>query len=198
MMPNQRFNEMLHLSGRRGSGVIVGAGCAIAVICWYFGVNVWHAVMLGCAIMVIALALLVAISGRGAVDFSWRPGKRARRAGSRTEVANLASSLHGGGWSFVGLTAEQQLQHIARRRVALEGLDLNNTEHRSAIESRIGVEGYGVLVRSGGRVPTLDALLDCLDALDAIDSTHYPVPQPHARRGGLAGIPFNLGRARER
>jgi hypothetical protein len=168
-MPGQRPNETPHLPHRRAVREILGPGVLIAVICWYFGVDVWHAVLLGCAIPVIALALLVGSMARDARDLSWRPGNRGHREGSRTDVANLSSSLRGG-WGFVGLTADRQLQQIAQRRLAIEGLDLNNVEHQSAIERRIGAEAYGVLVSSQGRVPTLGALVNCLDALDAIDS----------------------------
>ena len=49
----------LSLPGRRESLQILAAAFAIAVICWYFGVDVLHAILLGCAITVIAFALLV-------------------------------------------------------------------------------------------------------------------------------------------
>lgn len=188
---------MLHLPSRRETGKILGAGCLIALICWYFGVDIWHAILLGCAITVIALALVVGSSAPDARDLSWHPGERERREGSRSDVANLASSLRGG-WGFVGLTAERQLQQIARRRLALEGLDLDNAAHRPAIERRIGARTYRLLVRSKRRVPTLRALVRCLDTLDAIDSTHYPAPQPRARRRDPPRIPFSLGRPRAR
>jgi hypothetical protein len=196
-MRNRQLIGMLHLPSRRETIEILGAGLLIAVLCWYFGVDAWHAILLGCAITVTALALLVGSSAPDALDLSWRPGKHARREGSRSDVANLSSSLRSG-WGFVGLTAERQLQQIARRRLALEGLDLKNADHRSAIEQRIGTRAYRVLVSPAGRLPSLRALLNCLDALDAIDSTHYPAPQPRARRWDLPGIPFSLGRARER
>jgi hypothetical protein len=188
---------MPHLPSRRKTIEILGAGFLIALLCWYFGVDAWHAILLGCAITVTALALLVASSAPDALDLSWRPGKRASREGSRSDIASLSSSLRSG-WGFVGLTAELRLQQIARRRLALEGLDLKNAEHRSAIEQHIGTPAYRVLVRPGGRLPRLRALLSCLDALDAIDPTNYPAPQPRARRWDLPGIPFSLGRARER
>ena len=197
MMRNPGLIEMLHLPSRREMIEIFGAGFLIAVLCWYFGVDAWHAILLGCAITVTALALLVGSSAPDALDLSWRPGKRASREGSRSDVANLSSSLRSG-WGFVGLTAERQLQQIARRRLAVEGLDLRNADHRSAIEQRIGAPAYRVLVSPAGRLPRLRSLISCLDALDAIDSTHYPAPQQRARRWDLPGIPFSPGRARER
>ncbi len=194
MMHSQRLNEVLHLPSRRETRKILGAGFLIAVICWYFGVDVWHAILLGCAITVIALALSVGYAAPNARDLSWRGGRHARREGSRSEIADLSASLRGG-WGYVGLTAQERLRQIARRRLALEGLDLGNAEHRSAIERRIGAGAYRVLVSSQGRVPRLRALLNCLDALDSI---HYPAPQPRARRWDLPGIPLHLGRTHER
>lgn len=196
-MRDRHLNEMLHLPSRRVTIEILAAACVIAVICWYFGVDGWHAILLGCAITVTALAVLVGTAAPDALDLSWRPGKRAQREGSRSDVANLSRSLRSG-WGYVGLTAERQLQQIARRRLALEGLDLGNADHRSAIEQRIGAASYRVLVRPHGRLPRLGGLLKCLDALDAVDSTHYPVSPSRSRRWGLATIPFSLGRARER
>ena len=114
MMGNRRLIEMLHLPSRREMIEIFGAGFLIAVLCWYFGVDAWHAILLGCAITVTALAVLVGSSAPDALELSWRPGKRASREGSRSDVANLSSSLRSG-WGFVGLTAERQLQQIARR-----------------------------------------------------------------------------------
>ena len=188
---------MVQPPSRRATGEIFGAGFLIAVICWYFGVDVWHAILLGSAITVTALALLVGSWAQGIGDLSWRHGDRRHREGSRSDIANLSSSLRSG-WGFVGRTAERQLQQIARRRLALEGLDLKNAEHRQAIERRIGAEACRALMSSQGRVPRLRVLLRCLDALDAIDPTHYPAPQPRARRWDLPGIPLSLRRARDR
>jgi hypothetical protein len=185
---------MVRLPSRRQATQILGAAFLLAVICFYFGVDAWHAILLGCAITVTGFALHVGSMASDARDLSWRPGNRSSRAGSRNEVANLSRSLRAG-WGFVGLTAERRLNEIARRRLALEGLDLRNPEHQPAIELLIGGAAYRVLRSRQGRVPSLRALTYTLDMLDAIDSTHYPVPQPRARRWGpLPAIPFSLGR----
>ena len=196
-MRSQWLNDTLHLPSRRELVEVLGAAVLIAVICWYFGVDVWHSILLGCAITVAALAVLAGASAPDARELSWQPGKRTRKDGSRSDVSNLSSSLHSG-WGFVGLTAERQLQQIARRRLALEGLDLQNADHRPAIERRIGARAYRALVSPRGRVPSLRALINCLNALDAIDPTHYPAPPPRARRWDLPGIPFHPGRPRDR
>lgn len=197
MMLRRRLNELLRPPSRRELGEIVGAALLISAICWYFGVDVWHAILLGCAITVTALALLVGYSAPDSRDLSWWRDRRPRNEGSRSDIANVSSSLHGG-WGLVGLTAERKLRQIARRRLAFEGLDLTNPEHRAAIERRIGARSYRALVNPRGRVPSLRALLSCLDALDAIDPTHYPATRPRARRWDPPWIPFSQGRARER
>jgi hypothetical protein len=105
-MRGRRLNEMLHLPSRRETFGILGAGILTAAICWYFGDDVWHAILLGCAVTVTALALLVGSSAPDALDLDWRSGRRARREGSRSDVANLSASLRSG-WGYVGLTAER-------------------------------------------------------------------------------------------
>jgi hypothetical protein len=196
-VPRPTLTEMLHIPSRRETLQTLGAGLLVAAICWYFGVDVWHAILLGCAITVTALACLVAGSAPDARDLSWHPGKRVGKEGSRNDVASLSSSLHAG-WSLVGLTAQRRLYEVARRRLALEGLDLQNADHQPAIERRIGAPTYQILMRGKSGRLTLRRLMYCLDMLDAIDSNHYPVPQPRSRRWDLRSIPFTLGRARER
>jgi hypothetical protein len=191
------LTDMLRLPTRREALQTLGAGVLVAAICWYFGVDVWHAILLGCAITVTALACLAGGSAPDARDLGWRPGKRVGKAGSRNDVASLSSSLHAG-WSLVGLTAQRRLYEVARRRLALDGLDLQNADDRPAIESRIGAPTYRILMSSKSGRLTLRRLMYCLDMLDAIDSNHYPVPQPRSRRWDRQSIPFTLGRARER
>ncbi len=189
--------EMLRWPTRRETIRTLAAGWSIAAICWYFGVDVWHAILLGCAITVAALAAAAGSSAPDARDLSWRPGKRASNDGSRNDVASLSSSLHVG-WGLVGLTAERHLNQIARRRLALEGLDLRNPDNQPAIEQLIGTSAYRILNRRQGRRLRLGRLLYCLDALDAIDSTHYPAPEPGLRRRNPRPISSSLRRASER
>ena len=175
---------------------ILGAGTAFlaAAACWYFGVNVWHAILLGCAAAVAFFAVTRGGSTEELRDLSWRYRGRSR-SGSRNDVASLAQSLRSG-WEPVGLTAERRLRELARQRLALEGLDLLNDDHREAIERRIGRRAYRILGDRGKR-PRLGALVHCLDVLDALDPNHYPPPQPRSR--SLASlIPSNLRRTRER
>jgi hypothetical protein len=197
MKQQRRLGEFVQPPTRRDLTLTLAAGAAIALICWYFGVDAWHAILLGCAITVTALACLVGSTVPDALDLNWRPGRRTSREGSRNDIASLARGLRSG-WGFVGLTAALRLQVIARRRLSLEGLDLNNPQHQAAIERLIGRPAYRVLMTRNGRLPTLRGLIHCLDMLDAVDPTHYPPPQPSSRRWGRDAIRFSLRRARER
>ncbi len=196
-MGRRTLIEMLRLPTRRETIRTLCAGLSIAVVCWYFGVDVWHAILLGCAITVIALAAVAGTSTPDARDLSWRPGKRVRNDGSRNDVASLSSSLHAG-WGFVGLTAERRLHLIAARRLALDGLDLRDAEHRLAIERRIGGRAYRILQRGQRRRLRLRTLRYSLDMLDAIDPNHYPTPMPRSQGWDLQSTLTSLGRARER
>lgn len=197
-MDPRALRAMLRMPSRREAIQTLAAALVIALICWYFGVDVWHSILLGCAITVIGLACLAAGEAPDARDLGWLPGKRERKAGSRNDVANLSASLRAS-WGYVGMTAEGRLKQIARRRLALEGLDLRNPDDRLAIEQRIGSTAYRALVhRRGTRRLSLRTLVCCLDMLDAIDSTHYPAPPARSRRPYLYGIRLSLGRARER
>jgi hypothetical protein len=191
------LHELLRLPTRREAVRGVGAVILAAAICWYFGVNVWHSILLGCAVTVASFALSAGTSIPEIHDLSWRHRSRSR-AGSRSEVATLAGALRSG-WDPVGLTAERRLHAIARRRLALEGLDLRNPDDRGAIERRIGTRAYHVLIHPGGRRPRLPAVIHCLDALDALDADYYLPPQRGSRwHLPHLPIPSNLRRTRER
>ena len=179
-MPRRSATGMLRLSRREAIRIVCGA-VLVTALCWYFGTDVWHAILLGCAITVLGLAVEVATSAPEARDLSWLGGARSRREGSRNDVASLSSSLHVG-WGLVGLTAERHLHQLARRRLALEGLDLQNADDRVAIESRIGTRAYRVLVLDRRRQLRLRTLMHCLQVLDALNPTYYPTPQ-HRLRG---------------
>ncbi|MGH2861939.1 MAG: hypothetical protein ACRDLT_10610 [Solirubrobacteraceae bacterium] len=181
---------MLLLLNCRAAVRLVGAGVLIGVVCWFFGLDAWRASLSGCSVTVAGLVLLSGSSDPDSRDLGWRRSGRARQRGSRSDVASLSSLLHPG-WGYVDVVAFERLQSLVRRRLLLEGLDLDQADQRSAIERRIGPETYGVLAGRQGRVPTLRALISCLDALDETDSTHYPAPQPRARPWGpAAGDPI--------
>jgi hypothetical protein len=100
----------------------------------------------------------------------------------------------------VSATAERRLIQIARQRLALEGLDLEKAADRPIIEQRIGTSAFRALVNRDPkrRRMRLRVLIHCLNALDRLDTDHYPVRQTESRRWIPNLIPSNLWRTRDR
>jgi hypothetical protein len=159
--------------GSREARRAVLAALLIAAVCWYFGVDAWHALLLGAAVTVIVVAAGAAGAASDAALPSWLGSGRPGADGSRNEVETIAWSLRGS-WGRIGLTAERELRRIARRRLALEGLDLANPAHREAIQALVGAPVYRILTRERwGRV-SLRTLTRTLDALDRVNANYYP------------------------
>lgn len=187
---------MLLPLSRRAAGTLVGAGFLAGVFCWFFGLDAWRASLSGCSVAAAGWVLLSASSGPSSRHLGWRSGMRARQRGSRSDVAILSRSLRVG-WGYVDPDAKERLQSVARLHLLLaEGLDLDRAGQRSEIERRIGAEAYGMLTGRQSRMPTLQEVVSCLDALD---SNHYPAPLTRVRRWGpLPAIPVSLRRTSER
>ncbi len=171
-MDSRNLTRAFRPPRRRETFIATGLAVAAAAICWYFGVDVWHSILLGCAITVLILAVAVASSAPIPEDRT--PDHVRKRAdGSRSDVAILSGSLRVG-WGTVGLTAERRLHKIAVRRLALEGLYLDNPEHRDLIERRIGTRVYRTLTRTNRRGMRRKTLVHCLAVLDALNPNYYP------------------------
>jgi hypothetical protein len=166
---------------RRTTAGVLARVLVAAVIAWYFGVNVWHAILLGAAATVISLAAQGVSAETEARALDWGTEARSNRSGARDDVRNLSRSLRAG-WGYVGRTAEIQLRQTARRRLLLEGLDLRRPDHRALIERRIGAPAYEILTREKLRGLRLKNLTACLDRLDALEPGYYPAPPPARRR----------------
>jgi hypothetical protein len=138
--------------------------CAVA---WYLGANVWHAILLGGAITVVLRAAAL-VSEPEELGFSWRPDRRSRARGGRSDVTNLAMSVRPR-WGRTGVTADRRVVEIARRRLALRHLDLKNPDHRAQIQQLVGSRAYRSLTREDYRGMRLHSLQRCLDALDSLE-----------------------------
>lgn len=181
----------MNLPDRRAGLRILGAATTVALICWYFGVDVLHAIMLGATITVIGFACLIVGTTPQTRDLRWRGRRAARGSGSRSDVSNLSGALRGS-WGQVGRTAERRLWQLARRRLGLEGLDLQNPRDREAIELRLGRPMYRVLMRAGKGGMRMRTLGQCLDRLDALNPTYYPEPRATERRTWLRLTPRRI------
>ena len=91
-----------------------------------------------------------------------------------------------------------RVRQLARQRLALHQLDLNDPADRPRIEQLIGHRAYAVLVRGERRPPFLRSFLHCLDALDALDPTRPTASPSRSRRRSPNFTPHRLRRARER
>lgn len=164
----------------------------VAAICWYLGTDVWHSVLLGCVLTTVGVAGLV---GSGIPEpgdsFRWHL-RRPSRDGARGEIAELSWALRGR-YGRVTDRAVWRLQRLARQRLALHQLELNDPADRLAIERLIGRRAYAVLVKRRHRPPFLGSLLHCLDMLDALDPSR---PTRPSRPGRFARE--RSGRARAR
>jgi hypothetical protein len=168
----------------------------IAAVCWYFGADIWHAVLLGGVLTTVGLISLVGIPARDPSVTEWRAGPSANREGARGEVAELSWSLRTSYGGRVDIRAVSRVRQIARRRLALHQLDLNDPADRPGVEALIGPSAYAVLVRRERR-PMLRSLLHCLDALDTLSPTMPTAPPSKPRRRVPIFVPHRLRRTRE-
>jgi hypothetical protein len=183
------LSEIVRVPRPRETIRVLGIAVLVAAICWYLGANVWHSILLGSAITVAWIAGVAGTAYPEIRDLGWRHGDRAVNKGSRNDVATLAWSLRNA-WGYVGRAAEWRMREVARHRLALEGLNLNDPADGPAIERRIGRPVYKVLMRNiQKRRLRRRELLHCLDALDALNPSHYPSPQPRPRRRTRDAIP---------
>ncbi|WP_249012288.1 hypothetical protein [Conexibacter sp. DBS9H8] len=127
-----------------------------------------HALALGVAGAVAVRAVAAAVTGADNGDLAWRVGEGPQRPGAREDVSELAWSIDSA-WGLVGRRVEIRVRRLARRRLALAGLSLENPADRSAIEARLGDEAAQLVTRErvlGMRPVTFCRLLDALDRLD--------------------------------
>jgi hypothetical protein len=154
----------------------------IAAVCWYFGADVWHSILVGSALTTLGLIGFIANGNPDFSDTSWKTDSRSNRQGARRDVAQLSRSLRGSR-GRVGSGAVLWAQRLARKRLAVYQLDLLNPGDRPRIEEMIGHHAYAVLVRGERRPPFLRSFIHCLNALDALDPTRpvalrsRPVPE---------------------
>lgn len=140
---------------------------ALSVIAWYLGANAWHSILFGGAITVVLRAAAL-VSEPEEIGFSWRPERRARARGGRSDVTSLAMSVRPR-WGRTGVTADRRVVEIARRRLALRHLDLQNPDHHPQIQQLLGRRAYRSLTRDDYRGMWLHSLVHCLETLDSLD-----------------------------
>lgn len=184
---------------RRTTIGVLAVAFLFALIFWYFGADVWHAILIGAGITLVALLGWLAMAIQVG-DSPWSSRGRSNQAGSRSDISELSWSLRGNS----GTAAVWRLRRIARQRLVRHHLDLDNAADRHRIEQLIGRQAYVVLARGRRRQVRLRALLRCLDALDALaamdpaDTVRAMTPAPRAGRRPLTFTRPRPRRARER
>jgi hypothetical protein len=169
----------------------------IAAVCWYFGADVWHAILIGSALTTLALIGLIANDNPDFSNIGRQSDSRSNRHGARRDVAQLSWSLRGS-YGRVGSGPVLRAKQLARQRLALYQLDLLNPADRPRIEQMIGHHAYVVLVRGERRPPFLRSFVHCLNALDALDPTRPMALRSRSRRRSPNFTPHRPRRARER
>lgn len=154
------------MSGRRPV-LAVAAALLIGAACWYFGMDVPHAVTVTVALLAVAAAWWVA--GDGADAAGWESGSAAPGEGVRQDVSRLAWSLraHRTGIPSAGL---RRVHLLAAERLARRGLDVDSADDAAAVERMLGRSAYSVL-HPGDRRIRIGAVIACLDALDRLERT---------------------------
>jgi len=169
----------------------------VAAICWYFGTDAWHSILIASALTTVGLILFGDTVNLDLADTDWRRGDRPDRHGARTDIADLSWWLRGR-HGRVNDRALSRLREVARHRLALYQFDLRNPGDRPKIEQLIGRRSCAVLVQGDHRPPSLRAFVHCLDALEALDPTRPPESPPRSRRRHSIFTPYRPRRARER
>ncbi len=118
---------------RRATTRILLTGLLIAAICFYFGADVWHSILIGGALATLGLIGLIANDNPDFGNTGWKSDSRSDRRGARRDVAELSSSLRGS-YGRVRSAAVLQAQRLARRRLTPYQLDLLDPADRPMIE----------------------------------------------------------------
>jgi hypothetical protein len=157
---------------------VLVVGFVVAAICWYFGADVGHSILLGSVLTTVGLvgSTRRPVHDRGAND--WQRDEVRNRDGARNDVDELSWSLRTH-FGRVGAGALRRVLRLAELRLAMFGLDVRDPADRGAIEQLIGRRAYAPLAPHARRPPSLRSLLHCLDALDSLNASR---PTASARK----------------
>ena len=161
---------------RRGRfiGVIVVTVLA-AGVCWYIGMDVWHSATVGIGSAAVGLAWVALPDHRNA-DWPDDHALTITSTGGGPELRRLSALLLPR-YGRVRRESLARVRDLARHRLSLRQLDLDDPSHRLGIEQLIGSVAYVTLCQPRRR-PLLRSVVHCLDALDRLDpSRSSPVPR---------------------
>jgi hypothetical protein len=168
--PMPSLTGILRALGRWATIRILLAALLLAAVCWYFGADVSHSILIGSAVTTLGLIFSIANENPAFSDSRWQSDSHTNEQGARRDIAQLSRSLRGS-YGRVGYGVVTRAQRLARQRLAPYQLDLLNPADGPGIEQLIGHHAYAVLVRGERRPPFLRSFIQCLNALDALDPT---------------------------
>ncbi len=146
----------------------LGATFVLAVVCWFFGADVWHSILVATAVTTLAYVVTSVGALADTGQDGWGDDGRHASTGARNDVVVLSQSLRGR-LGRVDPGAVQSVRQIARRRLTRHRLSLDAPSDRRRIEQLIGRRSCAMLVNDRS-APTLRSLVRCLDALDALEN----------------------------
>lgn len=139
-------------------------GLAVGVTCWFFGVDVAHAVGIG-AVAVAFAGSVALVSDQARVD--WSPAPVLPRDGARREIVQLGRALNGRSGS-VAPEAVRRLRTLTAQVLELHGLDLDESADRQAIERALGPEVLHVIRPGTAETPRMGVYVSALSVLDRL------------------------------
>jgi hypothetical protein len=155
---------MKRFGGVVAIAILAGAGC------WFFGLGLVPAIVV--LLVVGSLGVLLRVLTAPTTTGEWPAAPPQPTDGARRETSELSWALRTRG-GIVDDAIILRVRAIVASRLAHRQLDLDNPEHRQAIEKLIGSGVYGLVNASGNRqrvrMPTIVATLDILERLDALD-----------------------------
>lgn len=156
-----------------------GAALVVALVTWWAGADVGHALAWG-AVAVVVWHLWRAAPGWDVSQ--WRAPMRAAPLGTRDDVTRLA--LRFGDRSGVEPAGLRRLRDVARARLAGHGLSLDDPADADRVAALLGPAAVAALrADRGTRVPLrqVDAVVAALDRLDPRPAPDAPGDEPRDR-----------------
>lgn len=179
VVPRGRIGRRGPIAGRRLAARLGAAAVALPAGAWAIGVNwILSLLIAGVGAAAVAILELPAL----AQEPTWPVPEEHRRGGGRRELTNLSwmfTSRHGG----IDPAALLRLRAIARRRLALRGIDLDAPADRERAIAALGQQGHAILLTEDAAALSHRQITVCIEALERLDpgsasSANPPGPNP--------------------
>jgi hypothetical protein len=168
--------------------VILSLAVVTAAVCWYVGMDVAHAIAIAIVIAAVGVTW-IAVPEHEVPE--WAEEELRTGDGVRFDVMRLSWMLRSRRRT-IQTGGLRRAREIAKERLARFGFDLDNPADRSGIETLIGRGPYATLWPTADRMPRLNELVRCLDALDRLDPSTSVRPTTSSARPQTA--PSESGR----